>query len=165
MKPSANLEFSSVAPQGQASSTRSEAGLRVFVYGTLKPGEVNYRRYCEGKVLAAVPAIARGRLFHLCLGYPGMTAGDEAVYGVVLSFGDRRILADLDRLEDYDPQREPADNEYQRCKIDVTDLAGQALGTVWTYQMSLDKVRLFQGVYLPEGVWSSDPRNPVAQQP
>jgi len=27
--------------------------IRVFVYGTLKPGEVNYQRYCEGKVIAA----------------------------------------------------------------------------------------------------------------
>jgi len=25
--------------------------IRVFVYGTLKPGEVNYQRYCEGKVI------------------------------------------------------------------------------------------------------------------
>ncbi|AFY64672.1 gamma-glutamylcyclotransferase [Geitlerinema sp. PCC 7407] len=155
MKPSANLGSSSPL-SGLSSAASSEAVLRVFVYGTLKPGESNYRRYCEGKVLAAVPAIARGQLFHLCLGYPGMSAGNEPVYGVVLSFGDRRILEELDRLEDYDPQREPADNEYQRCQIEVTDMAGRSLGTVWTYQMSPAKIRLFQGIHLPEGVWASD---------
>ncbi|TAH29142.1 MAG: gamma-glutamylcyclotransferase, partial [Oscillatoriales cyanobacterium] len=32
--------------------------MKVFVYGTLKPGECNYLRYCEGKVVDALPAIA-----------------------------------------------------------------------------------------------------------
>ncbi len=27
--------------------------LRVFVYGTLKPGEANYQKYCAGKVVEA----------------------------------------------------------------------------------------------------------------
>ena len=39
--------------------------MKVFVYGTLKPGECNYLRYCEGKVVDACPAIARGELFAL----------------------------------------------------------------------------------------------------
>jgi gamma-glutamylcyclotransferase (GGCT)/AIG2-like uncharacterized protein YtfP len=30
--------------------------MKVFVYGTLKPGECNYQRYCEGKVVDAYPS-------------------------------------------------------------------------------------------------------------
>lgn len=148
-----------------ALSNHPDVVLRVFVYGTLKPGEINYRRYCAGKVLTAVPAIARGQLFHLCLGYPGMTAGDEPVHGVVLSFNDRSILTALDRLEDYDPHRDPADNEYQRCQIEVVDLKGRSLGQVWTYQMAPAKIRQFRGVHLPDGRWPSDRSSAAPQQP
>ena len=33
---------------------------KVFVYGTLKPGEINYQRYCEGRIAKEEEAIASG---------------------------------------------------------------------------------------------------------
>ena len=93
--------------------------MKVFVYGTLKPGECNYLRYCEGKVVDACPAIAHGQLFALHAGYPAMISGEGRVYGFLLCFANSAILADLDQLEDYHPGRDQAQNEYQRESIAI----------------------------------------------
>ena len=42
--------------------------VRVFVYGTLKPGEANYKRYCAGKVVDVKTAFVQGKLFALPMG-------------------------------------------------------------------------------------------------
>ncbi|HLO47270.1 MAG TPA: gamma-glutamylcyclotransferase [Kamptonema sp.] len=127
--------------------------LKVFVYGTLKPGESNYRRYCEGKVADACPAIAIGELFALPAGYPAMTEGVGNVYGFMLTFSNNAILAALDRLEDYNPQHSPAKNLYQRQEIELFDRDRQSLGTAWAYLMLRDRVQSLGGIPLPEGYW------------
>lgn len=129
--------------------------LKVFVYGTLKPGECNYQRYCAGVVVGAQPALARGLLFALPVGYPAMTPGEGSVHGVLLSFASPAILRHLDELEDYDPHRPPSQNEYDRQQIEVFDPALQSLGLVWAYLMTPEKVRRIGGVPIPEGVWSA----------
>jgi gamma-glutamylcyclotransferase (GGCT)/AIG2-like uncharacterized protein YtfP len=129
--------------------------LKVFVYGTLKPGEYNYQRYCAGKVVAAQPATAFGRLFALPVGYPAMTAGEETVCGVLLSFSDPAVLQDLDQLEDYDPHRLPAQNEYNRVQIEVFDLSGQMLDFAWVYLMTPEQVERRGGVLVASGCWSA----------
>jgi gamma-glutamylcyclotransferase (GGCT)/AIG2-like uncharacterized protein YtfP len=130
--------------------------VKVFVYGTLKPGEINYDRYCVGKVVQEKPAIAYGQLYHLSLGYPGMILGGGQVQGFLLTFADSAIFDSLDELEDYNPNRPQEDNEYNRQKIEVYDLVGQSLGLAWVYFMTLEKVQDFQGVLIPSGCWSSD---------
>lgn len=127
--------------------------MKVFVYGTLKPGECNYLRYCEGKVVDACPAIARGRLFALPAGYPAMISGEGRVYGFLLRFSDSAILADLDQLEDYHPGRDRAQNEYQRESIAIFDLNFKPLDTAWAYFMLPDRVRSQGGIFLPDGTW------------
>lgn len=129
--------------------------INVFVYGTLKPGEANYQQFCADYVMAAQQAIALGQLFNLPLGYPAMTPGSFKVYGVLLSFANPEILPQLDWLEDYEPQRAIAENEYYRQQIEVYDTSLAPLGTAWTYLMTLEKVRAFGGVFLPNGWWSS----------
>jgi gamma-glutamylcyclotransferase (GGCT)/AIG2-like uncharacterized protein YtfP len=63
--------------------------LHVFVYGTLKPGEVNFDRYCGNKVIASRRVYIDGNLYHLPrLGYPGAIHGDRQVHGFVLAFND-----------------------------------------------------------------------------
>jgi gamma-glutamylcyclotransferase (GGCT)/AIG2-like uncharacterized protein YtfP len=126
---------------------------RVFVYGTLKPGESNYRRYCDLRVLESCPAIAYGQLFALPVGYPAMTEGQSIVRGVVLTFEDSSILSKLDRLEDYHPNRHPDENEYQRLAIEVFNSDRQSLGKAWAYIMASEKVRSYGGILLPEGSW------------
>ena len=131
--------------------------MKIFVYGTLKPGEVNYQRYCQGKVIDASPAFTFGQLFALPVGYPALTQGPGHVYGVVLTFADDRILADLDQLEDYDPDRPISDNEYQRELREVFRLDGPSLGQVWTYFMTPEKVQSLGGILLTEGFWGNRP--------
>lgn len=139
--------------------------LKVFVYGTLKPGECNYQRYCGEKVVEAIPALARGQLFALPMGYPAMIPGDMPVWGYLLSFSDPSVLQALDELEDYDPQREAKLNEYCRCQIEVflppLSEAGriwadcQSLGLAWAYLMTPEQVRYLGGVALASGWWGA----------
>jgi gamma-glutamylcyclotransferase (GGCT)/AIG2-like uncharacterized protein YtfP len=127
--------------------------LKVFVYGTLKPGEINYQGYCVGQVIAEEPAIAYGRLYALPVGYPAMTSEEGLVYGFLLTFFDEQIITVLDRLEDYHPQRKAVENEYNRQEIDVFSLARKSLGKAWVYQMSKEQVQHRCGVLLPDGCW------------
>lgn len=128
--------------------------LRFFVYGTLKPGEVNYNLYCAGKVVEAKKAIAFGQLFHLPLGYPAMIPGESLVQGFLLTFVDPAILRVLDELEDYYPYRAAAENEYNRQQIEVYDLTRKTLGFAWTYLMTFEQVQQLQGVPLVSGCWN-----------
>lgn len=128
--------------------------LRVFVYGTLKPGECNYDRYCAGRVVEVQAAIVYGQLFDLPLGYPAMTPGTLPVYGVLLSFVDPAILRELDDLEDYDPHRPTDANEYVRVQTQVFSLNGELLGSAWVYQMEQEQAKRLGGVFLPNGIWT-----------
>ncbi len=130
--------------------------IRVFVYGTLKPGEVNYQRLCVGKVVGEVEAIAFGQLFDLPLGYPGMTIGKSPIQGFVLTFADATILSILDQLEDYDPNRSEVENEYNRQLIETFDLSGKSIGLVWVYLMRFERVQKLGGVMISSGCWSGE---------
>ncbi len=127
--------------------------LRVFVYGTLKPGEENYPRYCQDAVVEAVEAIAFGTLYSLPMGYPAMTRGTSPVYGYLLTFADFSVLEELDWLEDYDPTRPPDANEYHRDEIEVFSPDQRSLGLAWVYRMSTVQATQMGGTVLVEGNW------------
>jgi gamma-glutamylcyclotransferase (GGCT)/AIG2-like uncharacterized protein YtfP len=129
--------------------------MKVFVYGTLKPGESNYY-LCENYVIAAKKAIAKGKLFHLPVGYPAMTPGEGKVYGYLLSFPDSQILPTLDELEDYDPQKPMSENIYNRQYIDVFQPNGVYLSHAWAYLMTLEKVNQFGGIPVLDGCWIAE---------
>ena len=139
------------------------SSVRVFVYGTLKPGEENYSRHFMDKMAVntgnipenqLLPAYALGQLFDLAVGYPGMAAGSSSVYGYVLNFDEPSILSELDELEDYVPYRDPSQNLYNRYLIEVFHPQGQGIGLAWAYFMSLDRIKSLKGVLLPNGWWS-----------
>lgn len=127
--------------------------INVFVYGTLKPGQVNYRLYCANKVKESVVARVRGQLFDLPLGYPAMTLGESWVEGYLLTFAEEKILVDLDWLEDYREERSIAQNEYYRQMIPVYDVFERYLGEGWAYLMTREKIESLKGVVLPSGIW------------
>ncbi len=130
--------------------------LRFFVYGTLKSGEVNYERYCAGKVVASQRAIAMGLLFALPRGYPAMTPGNQHVHGFLLTFRDPTILATLDQLEGYHGSDRPDRvNLYNRHKIPVFQSDGLSLGLAWAYLMTPEQVQQFGGDLLLDGCWTS----------
>lgn len=127
--------------------------MRVFVYGTLKPGEANFPRYCEGRVQEITPAYTYGHLYALTVGYPAMTVGDTQVSGILLTFPDDSVLADMDDLEGYDPDRPPSENLYQREWITLYTPSGNNLGEAWGYRMTFWRVQQLGGVFLSSGCW------------
>jgi gamma-glutamylcyclotransferase (GGCT)/AIG2-like uncharacterized protein YtfP len=134
--------------------------LKVFVYGTLKPGECNYPLYCQNQVIQSRKVYTYGQLYHLNqVGYPGMTEGDQKVYGYVLTFTDETPLPILDKLETYDPQSPPQENEYDRRLIPIYDLeSSHFLEQVWGYVMRPEKVQELEGIALPSGWWTNPGR-------
>ena len=80
----------------------------VFVYGTLKPGERNYRVAQRGGHHSAEESYVEGfQLFHFePENYPGIVAGEGIVHGWLLAYDDiSHALETLDVLEgtDMDP--------------------------------------------------------------
>lgn len=135
----------------------------VFVYGTLKPGEVNYQYYCAGKVLEVKRAIAFGKLFALPLGYPAMTTGESPVQGFLLSFPDWAILDELDFLEGFNPLAPADQNEYERQIIETYNLNLISLGSAWVYLMTPEQVDSLDGIFLNDGWWSGCELYPGAE--
>jgi gamma-glutamylcyclotransferase (GGCT)/AIG2-like uncharacterized protein YtfP len=129
--------------------------LKVFVYGTLKPGESNYEAYCADHTIDIQEAIAYGELFDLPFDYPAMTTGDRPVYGYMLSFANPTVLNDLDELEGYSSDQTSEENEYIRSEIEVFSLEGKPLGVAWIYLMHPKEVTRLGGILLPHGKWTS----------
>jgi gamma-glutamylcyclotransferase (GGCT)/AIG2-like uncharacterized protein YtfP len=127
--------------------------IKVFVYGTLKPGEANYHRYCQGKIITQTPAYTFGSLYSLPLGYPAMTKGKNRVWGFLLEFGDSEILRSLDRLEDYQEQRASDLNLYYRSLTLVYSIDNLPIARAWTYYMQLERVIQYGGTKVTSGNW------------
>ncbi|MFM1842905.1 MAG: hypothetical protein RLZZ490_1643 [Cyanobacteriota bacterium] len=129
----------------------------MFVYGTLMPGQRNYDSYCRPYLKRAILGYVTGQIYHLPrLGYPGVCDGTDLVWGYCLSFDGDFSLTALDELEDYDPQRSPEQNEYNRCRATVFSAKGDGLGgsLAWIYRMAFATIQRHQGIYLPSGKWS-----------
>ncbi|MBD2386531.1 gamma-glutamylcyclotransferase family protein [Cylindrospermum sp. FACHB-282] len=128
--------------------------VRVFVYGTLKPGEANYQKYCEGKAKAAQRAFALGKLFALPMGYPAMMLGEGQVQGYLLFFTNSGVLKELDDLEGYHPHGQISENLYNRQYIKVFEIQSLSLGYAWAYLMTPDRVFQLGGIPQFDGWWS-----------
>ena len=135
---------------------------KVFVYGTLKPGEAYYQAYCAPYVVNATPAMAQGYLFHLPQGYPAMTVGqatsemlgEQWIMGVLLHFRDDAAIAQIDEFEDYNPALADTDNDYLRQLRPVFSQKHQPLGAAWIYLMTPQQVQRYGGIPISTGVWS-----------
>lgn len=126
----------------------------IFVYGTLKPGEAYYPRYCRSHTTAIIPARVQGCLYHLPQGYPALTLGEGWVQGVLLRLTPGTDLSDMDQFEGHNPAYEPAQNEYQRLTWPIMDLTGQSLEQAWVYVMADSRVNRYGGIWIPTGFWS-----------
>lgn len=130
--------------------------LRVFVYGTLKPGGYYWPRFCEGRVTSCLAAKVRGQLFALSVGYPALVHGDGWAHGHLLTLRDEAVLSGFDTLEGYEPGRDPGENEYERIRAEIFDETGESLGEAWAYVMSHERVNALGGVLLASGDWDVD---------
>ncbi|MFT3967596.1 MAG: gamma-glutamylcyclotransferase family protein [Sphingobium sp.] len=105
------------------------APLPVFVYGTLRPGDVGFAEAgLAGRVDLLGPARVNGTLYDLG-DYPGIVPGGSGVVmGELLLPRDGGVLPLLDEYEIYDPA-DPKGSEYQRLRVLTLDLSL----SVWIY--------------------------------
>ncbi len=105
----------------------AEIVTNLFVYGTLMPGESNYRQI-EGCVIDHKPGTADGVLVDLGA-YPALIPGHGTVKGVVLQM-DAQALEIIDRIEGYHADRDRC--LYLRKEVVVRLKDGQEV-VAWTY--------------------------------
>ncbi len=137
--------------------------LKVFVYGTLKPGEANYKIYCQGKTIAETPAYIRGELYQLSRGYPAVCQGNRKITGYLLEFivpreqspEDCHVLRQLDQLEDYQKNRPTKFNEYYRLQVKTFDPNDNFLDYAWCYFMTQDQILSLKGKVILDNKWQS----------
>ncbi len=132
--------------------------LPFFVYGTLRPGQGNYR-LLAGQTVAEFPATLPGHALY-GPGLPYVTAGEEdsAVVGDLIYVAAERhaeVLARLDCLEGYRPDR--SDNHYDReaRTVRYVDVDGaEATTLAWVYlagRWARERLRL--GERIAGGDW------------
>jgi gamma-glutamylcyclotransferase (GGCT)/AIG2-like uncharacterized protein YtfP len=131
------------------------ADLNVFVYGTLKPGGRYWPEFCEGKLAAEpIPAKIKGTLYDLHVGYPGLLLnGDQWVQGYLLEMATLADFRRLDELEGYVPDRPESENEYNRLRVPCFSPEGEALGKVWTYEITPAALQRCGGTRIESGHW------------
>jgi gamma-glutamylcyclotransferase (GGCT)/AIG2-like uncharacterized protein YtfP len=112
------------------SKTSPLPGIPVFVYGTLLPGESNYRVVAPHLTDAPVPGSVRGRLYDAGP-YPGLVPDETAppVEGAWLRVTAAGLAA-MDELEEYYGPGQ--DNDYERVRIRDTDGRLEGWVYVWT---------------------------------
>ncbi|MCI3269844.1 gamma-glutamylcyclotransferase family protein [Streptomyces cylindrosporus] len=109
--------------------------LPFFVYGTLRPGEVNHDLFLRGRTRSEEPGRLSGCVLYDGPGYPwAVEERDGLVFGdLVTALPERyeELLAALDRLEDYAPG-DPR-NLYERVEREVTRESDGRPVRAWVY--------------------------------
>src|SRR5262245_58510105 len=104
----------------------------VFVYGTLKRGEVREKCWPR-QPLSLEPATVRGCLYDLGP-YPALVEGDDTVAGELWEFSQLDIPPTLAALDEVEGYRGLEDDEYRRVITLCQTSAGPV--TAWTYLYS-----------------------------
>ncbi|MGK5629436.1 gamma-glutamylcyclotransferase family protein [Streptomyces sp. URMC 123] len=133
--------------------------LPVFVYGTLRPGHGNHRRFLLGRTEAEEPAVLRGAVLYEGPGYPYAVAAPEGEIRGELITPPRdpaaydALLAELDALEEYVPGA--PDNLYERVARAVRLADGRTAGA-WVYLAGERVARRLRGrgAVVPGGDWA-----------
>ncbi|MDH6542107.1 gamma-glutamylcyclotransferase [Streptomyces sp. SPB4] len=137
---------------------RPESGvLPFFVYGTLRPGEVNHALFLRGRTAAEEPARLPDAALYEGPGYPyAVERAGSAITGELITpapgaYGE--LLAELDLLEEYAGPGRPG-NVYDR----VARAAVRPDGTrvrAWVYLAAAPLARRLAalGTEIPGGDW------------
>ncbi|WDV51514.1 gamma-glutamylcyclotransferase [Streptomyces coeruleorubidus] len=110
--------------------------LPFFVYGTLRPGEVNHDLFLRGRTRSEVPGRLSGAMLYEGPGYPYAVEepGGGVVRGELVTARPQayaELLAELDRLEEYVPGDPRSLYERVERKV-VRDTDGAAV-RAWVY--------------------------------
>jgi gamma-glutamylcyclotransferase (GGCT)/AIG2-like uncharacterized protein YtfP len=129
-----------------------------FVYGTLRPGQGNYR-LLAGRTVAEFPATLPGHALY-GPGLPYVTAGEEdwAVVGDLIFVASERygeVLAGLDCLEGYRPGSRHCHYEREARTVRYVDADGaEATSVAWVYLAGpAVRERLRPAERIPGGDW------------
>ncbi|WP_329385901.1 gamma-glutamylcyclotransferase [Streptomyces sp. NBC_01351] len=133
------------------------APLPFFVYGTLRPGEVNHDLFLRGRTAAEEPASLPDAALYDGPGYPyAVTRRGSAVIGELITatpgaYGE--LLAALDLLEEYRGPGRPG-NVYDRIACDVLRPDGTPV-RAWVYLAAPPLARRLteSGTEIPGGDW------------
>ena len=137
------------------STTPSAPGLPFFVYGTLRPGEVNHGHFLRGRTLREEPALLTGAVLYDGPDYPyaveepGGTVAGELVTARPEAYA--RLLAELDRLEEYRPG--DPHNLYERVAREVAVGDGSAYAWVYVAAPSVAAGLRAAGTLIGGGDW------------
>ena len=124
---------------------------RLFVYGSLKFGEMNHDRIFGGFDIKVTPAWTYGKLYDL--GYfPALTEGNNKVYGELIEFDNLEILGRVDSLEGYRGENSNY-NFYERREIQVFSDINEV--AAWAYFLNKCKIIESDGELITSGVWSN----------
>ena len=122
---------------------------RLFVYGSLKFGEINHHRIFAGYDIKITSAWTYGELYDL--GYfPALTEGNNKVYGELIEFNNLEILVRVDSLEGYRGENSNF-NLYDRMEIIVFTDKNEF--TAWAYFLNKSKIIESDGDLIISGVW------------
>ena len=134
--------------------------MKVFVYGTLKPGEINFERLFHSTEVVSTPAMITGKLYQIPFytekysrGYPAMTLGEGWVEGYLFEFENAEMLEQLDQLEGYQEGRSPEANDYQRQCLPIFTLEKECLTEAWVYVMTQEQLARAGGFSLNRSSW------------
>ena len=122
----------------------SDQPFRLFVYGTLLPGEANHR-LIDQHIRSARPATIEGVLVDLGA-FPALIPGDGIVKGMLLELASE-AMAITDRLEGVHPGDDHSLYVRKEIVVHLTD--GQQV-QAWTYEYAtpstiVDRPRLIVG--------------------
>ena len=134
----------------------SSAPEELFVYGTLLPGQANFRRIAP---MVSGWRLARtcGRLIYLPFGYPALVEAEASwVRGSLLSFKvpTEEVLEVCDQIEGYRPEC-PAENLYVRI-IKTVEPLGEEPRQAWCYRLASEGeggALVQMGREIPGGDW------------
>ncbi|MFD3697586.1 gamma-glutamylcyclotransferase family protein [Streptomyces sp. NPDC058646] len=131
--------------------------LPFFVYGTLRPGEVNHRLFLRGRTASEEPALLPDAALYDGPGYPyavhrpGPGIVGELITAAPGTYGE--LLVALDLLEEYEGPGRPG-NVYDRMVREVLRPDGSRT-PAWVYLASplLARELRTSGTELPGGDW------------
>ncbi len=128
----------------------------LFVYGTLKKGEVAHH-LIERFIARIVPATVRGTLYHLPYGYPVIVPENRGIVHGELFFIPNlsQIIELLDDYEDYNSENS-AESLFIRVMVEAKGSDGRYY-YAWTYAAGekLKKVLQKRAIPVTGGVWTS----------
>lgn len=133
--------------------------LPVFVYGTLRPHDYNWKIYLEGRVEQVFSAALAGhKLYYQDFPFIIETNGATVVSGELIFVGAANydiVLENLDSLEEYDPETDSGWYLRVARQVDYINAGGQAQKTTaWVYEGGPQFIQnLRQATLISHGDW------------